>query len=186
MMNQNKLHRITNTIALVIICIILTIAFADQLTNHDLPCPLCLLQRICFVAIGLSLCMNLKDGIKIAHYGLMILATILGLAIALRQILLHIAPNDPGYGHLVFGLHMYIWSAIAFTIILGLTAIGMLFESGFTEKQIEPGRGKFALMIIFLLLILANGISTFIECGVLICPDNPIRYNLFGAANSYE
>ena len=185
-MNQNKLQRVANTIALATICTILAVAFTEQLNNHDLPCPLCLLQRICFIAVGLSLCMNIIDGIKTSHYGLMLLAAALGFAIALRQIMLHMTPGDPGYGHLIFGFHMYIWSAIAFTIIIGLVAVSLFFERGFTEKQQKPGRGKFALMVVFLCLILANGVSTFIECGVLVCPDNPIRYNLFGAANNSE
>lgn len=185
-MNQNKLQSVANTIALAIICIILVVAFAEQLNNHDLPCPLCLLQRLCFIMVGLSVCMNIKDGIKTSHYGLMLLSALLGFAIALRQIMLHIAPGDPGYGHLVFGFHMYIWSATAFTIIMGLIAGALFFERGFTAKQQKPERQNLVLMIVFLCLILANGVSTFIECGVLICPDNPIRYNLFGTSGSLE
>ena len=70
-MNQKKLHEWGNTFGVVILSVVLILAFADQLSNHDLPCPLCLLQRVCFVAVGLCLCMNLKEGIKTSHYGLM-------------------------------------------------------------------------------------------------------------------
>ncbi len=183
-MNQNTLHRLGNGIGLVIISALLIIAFATQLFRHDLPCPLCLLQRICFVAIGLCFCMNLTIGIKPSHYGLMSLSSLLGLGIALRQIFLHLAPGDPGYGQLLLGFHMYIWSAIAFTIILLLIATALLFEQGFIDGRPERRRGKFALMIFFFILILANGISTLIECGTLICPDNPIRYELLETINT--
>lgn len=183
-MNQNTLHRVGNSIGLALICVMLTSAFAEQLMRHDLPCPICLLQRASFIGIGLCLCMNLKDGIKTFHYGLMLLSAILGFALALRQIFLHIAPGDPGYGQLLFGFHMYIWSAILFTIISGLIGIGLLFEQGFVDNHQEPGRGNIALMIFFLILILANGISTFIECGVNVCPDNPTRYELLSTSNS--
>ncbi len=177
-MNQNKLHKFGNTAGLVIICLILLVAFADQLYQHDLPCPLCLLQRAGFVAIGLCMYMNLKEGIRISHYGLMILAAILGFSASLRQISLHTAAGDPGYGYVLLGFHLYIWCAIAFMITIGLIALVMLFERSFTEKHPPPSRPNITLMWIFLILILANGISTLIECSRFICPDNPFGYRL--------
>ena len=163
------------------LCLLLTLSLADQIYSHDLPCPLCLLHRVCFVAVGLCLCMNLKNGIKTTHYGLMTLAALLGFATSLRQTLLHIAPGDPGYGHLFLGFHYYIWSAIVFAIIMGLVAVAMLFEHGFNENQPVPSRGKLFTMIFFLGLILVNGISTFVECGIGVCPANPIRYYLLSS-----
>jgi disulfide bond formation protein DsbB len=177
-MNQYKLHRIGNLIGLIILCIILSIAFIDQLTRNDLPCPLCLLQRVCFAAIGICFCMNIKNGIKASHYGFMSLSAYLGLALATRQIYLHLAPGDPGYGQLVFGIHMYVWSLIAFTTVMLTIASALLFERGFSETPPKPKQGHLALMILFLFLILANGVSTFIECGFLVCSDNPSHYAL--------
>ena len=186
MMNQPKLHQFGNTLGLVIISLILSVAFIDQLLQHDLPCPLCLLQRIGFIAVGLCLCMNLKNGIKTSHYGLMILSSLLGFFVSLRQISLHTMPNDPGYGSVLFGLHFYVWSAIAFCLIIGLIAIGLLFEAGFTDMPKKLGLGKVALMIFFLFLILANGISTLIECGLSVCPDNPVNYKLLSSADHFK
>ena len=177
-MNQNKLHQIGNTAGLVMVCIILTITFVDQFYQHDLPCPLCLLQRSSFVAVGLCLCMNLLNGIKTTHYGLMILSALLGATTSLRQLFLHITPSDPGYGHLVLGFNLYVLSLIAFLIIIGLIGIAMLFERGFHEAHEQPGPIKFIVVILFLILILANGISTFVECGFFACPDNPVNYYL--------
>lgn len=176
MITQNKLHRWGNMLGLVIVCIILIMAFYQQLIDHTLPCPLCLLQRVCFIGVGLCLCMNLREGIKISHYGLMILASLLGLGIALRQIFLHVTPGDLGYGSPLLGLYLYTWSAIGFVIIIGLIAISLLFERGFFETSSAPGRWLYLLMSIFVLLILANGISTFLECGPFICKDNPLHY----------
>jgi len=178
MMNQNKLHRMGNSWGLALICTILVIGFVDQFYRHDLPCPLCLLQRAGFIAVGLCLCMNLKKGIHTTHYGLMLLAALVGFATAIHQVFLHIAPGDLGYGHLVFGFHLYIWSAIAFILIMLLIGMAMLFEDGFSEQQQKLNRNELALMAIFLVLILANGISTFVECGFLICPSDPEHYQL--------
>lgn len=175
-MTQNKFHIVGNLLGLVIICMILTFAFIDQIMTHDLPCPLCLLQRTAFVGIGLCLCMNLKDGIKVNHYGFIILTALLGFAVAFRQVFLHIAPGDPGYGPLVFGLHLYNWSAIAFLVVIGLVATGMFMEKGFMPYSKPITKPTTVLMLLFLGLVLANGISTMLECGILVCPDNPVKY----------
>ncbi|WP_019215988.1 disulfide bond formation protein B [Legionella tunisiensis] len=180
MISQNKIHRWGNSCGLILVCVILLFAFYDQLYRHDLPCPLCLLQRACFIGIGLCLCMNLKAGIKITHYGLMTLTSLLGLGIALRQIFIHVAPGDLGYGSPLLGLYLYTWSAIGFVVIIGVIAIAQLFERGFYKDNPPPSSSRWLnlLMSIFLLLILANGISTFIECGFFICKSTPQHYYL--------
>ncbi|MFW2572321.1 disulfide bond formation protein B [Legionella sp. 29fVS95] len=179
MINQTKIHQWGNCFGLILVCAVLLFAFYDQLYNHDLPCPLCLLQRACFIGIGLCLCMNLTTGIKITHYGLMTLTSLLGLGIALRQIFLHVAPGDLGYGSPLLGLYLYTWSAIGFVVIIGVIAIAQLFEQAFLEdNNAPPSRWLYLLMGFFLLLILANGISTFIECGPFVCKSNPQHYYL--------
>lgn len=178
MISQHKIHQLGATLGLLFISALLVFAFYTQLINHDLPCPLCLLQRLCFIGVGLCLCMNLKEGIKISHYGLMILSALIGLGIALRQIFLHVSPGDVGYGSPLLGLFLYTWSAIGFVIIIGVVALALMFEQGFSESNAKLSRWHILLMGFFLFLILANGISTFIECGAFICKDNPIHYYL--------
>lgn len=175
---QNKLHIWANSLGLLAICFILILAFADQLMDHDVPCPLCLLQRICFVGIGICFMMNLRLGIKASHYGLMLLQAFLGLAIAMRQIYLHTASGDPGYGHTLLGLHFYTWAAIAFILISLFIAVALIFEYGLNPQYRTNNKWLITLMCFFLLLILANGISTFIECGLYSCPNNPTSYYL--------
>lgn len=179
MITQNRLHQVGTIFGLIVACIILITAFYQQLMHSTPPCPLCLLQRACFIAVGLCLCMSLVNGIRVSFYGLMILSSLLGLGIALRQIFLHVSPGDLGYGSPLLGLYLYTWSAIGFAIIIGLLAIGLLFEKGFYEPSLRPKWPLYLLMSLFLLLILANGISTFRECGPFICKDNPTHYLLF-------
>lgn len=176
-MNQMKLHELGNTLGLALICMILSIAFIDQFYHSDIPCPLCLLQRASFVAVGLCLTMNLKLGIKTNHYGLMVFSALLGLALALRQFFLHLSPNNPNYGHLFWGINFFTWSLIAFSAILGFNGVALLLEDGFIHHQPTRHGWINPLIIIFLILILANGISTFIQCGFSVCPDNPVRYH---------
>lgn len=176
-MTQNRLHQWGNFFGLFLICIVLILAFYQQIVDHVPPCPLCLLQRVSFIGVGLCLCMNLINGIRISTYGLMALSALLGLGIALRQIFLHILPGDLGYGLPLLGLYLYTWAAISFVIIIGMIAIGLLFERGFNEHNSSPKRWTYILPSVFLLLILMNGISTFLECGFSVCKDNPVHYH---------
>jgi len=179
MINYNKVHHLGNLLGLLFICIALTVAFIDQISAHDLPCPLCLLQRACFIAVGIMLGMNLYYGIKTSHYGFMLFAGFLGLAISVRQLYLHINFGDPGYGDEIFGLHFYAWAAICFIAILAAIASALILEKGFISiNPIVIGWPEKAVIIVFILLISANLFSTFFECGFTACPDNPVSYEL--------
>ena len=77
-----------------------------QIAYDELPCPLCLLQRVAFTALAVGPVLTLRHGPRPAHYGLVIIAALMGAAIAARQILLHIMPGDAGYGSALLGLSL--------------------------------------------------------------------------------
>jgi disulfide bond formation protein DsbB len=179
-MNQARIHNIGNFIGLSFITLILLIAFLLQLKLHELPCPLCMLQRACFIGLGLGMCCNLKIGPKASHYGLIILSSILGFGIAIVQVLIHIQPGDPGYGSPFLGIHLYTWSTLFFMAVIFCCACALFFEQGFkrnttNNKLITP------IIILFLIVITANVISTFLQCGIKACPPNPTHYSLINS-----
>lgn len=176
MNKQGKLHLLGNLLGLLGICSILSFILLDQLIIHELPCPLCLLQRVCYIAIGLAMLMNLCLKIRPSHYGLMILAALLGLAISVRQISLHLAPGDMGYGSQILGHYLYTWAALGFVIIIIFIALALIFDQGFNIEYKTQNTWFKTLIALFLFLILANGVSTFILCGPYTCPDNPTQY----------
>ncbi|CEG58074.1 disulfide bond formation protein B [Legionella fallonii] len=178
MNKEGTLHLLGNWLGLLLLSSILCFVLGEQLIYHDLPCPLCLLQRIAYVAIGMGMLMNLYLGFRPAHYGLMLLAALLGLAVSFRQITLHLAPNDLGYGMPLFGYYLYTWAAIGFAIIIVLIAIALILDQGINIEYKVQHRGGKALIGLFLLLIIANGISTFLECGPFACPGDPTEYYL--------
>ncbi|HAZ7572053.1 disulfide bond formation protein B [Legionella sp. PATHC032] len=178
MNRQMQWHLFGNTSGLLIICCLLLLAFLDQFIFYELPCPICILQRICFVAVGLCFVMNLMLGIRASHYGLMLLASLLGLSISVRQMYIHLTPGDTGYGGLFFGLHLYTWSAIIFLIIILLIAGALILDKGFMPDYKVGSKSVKVMIWMFFILILANGISTFLECGPHECPDNPSKYYL--------
>ena len=87
----------------------LAAAFAAQLLLHELPCPLCLLQRILFAMLAIGPILNIRLGPRPSHYALSLLAAVAGGRLSTRQVLLHIMPGDAGYGTALLGYHYYTW-----------------------------------------------------------------------------
>src|SRR5580658_8706209 len=87
-----------NALGLYAIALVLAAAFAAQLLLNELPCPLCLLQRVQFTMLAIGPILNVRFGPRPGHYAVSLLAACVGAAVAARQILLHIMPGDAGYG----------------------------------------------------------------------------------------
>ncbi|MEZ5819838.1 MAG: disulfide bond formation protein B [Bradyrhizobium sp.] len=172
-----------NALGLYAIAVVLAAAFAAQLLLHELPCPLCLLQRIQFALLAIGPIMNLRWGPRPSHYGLSLLAAAAGLAFSTRQVLLHILPGDPGYGSALLGYHYYTWALIAFGAAIVLIAVMLLFDRQFEPEQSQEAEvaGIFATAAVWLVVALTglNAVSTLLECGFGACPDNPVAYELF-------
>ena len=48
-----------------------------------------------------------------SHYAMILVASLVTGFISIRQVSLHLAPGDPGYGSTLLGLHFYTWALIA-------------------------------------------------------------------------
>ena len=169
-----------NALGLLAVSATLLFAFADQLIDGDLPCPLCILQRAGLVAAGFGLALNLRFGARPSHYGMIILGAVAGGAVAVRQVLLHIVPGSGAYGNPFLGLHFYTWDFIISVVIVIGGAVMLMFDRQFgagEPKQAVRGVGL-ASLALFLVLALGNGISTVLLCGGGLCPDNPTGYLL--------
>ena len=171
-----------NAVGLLAVSAVLIVAFTDQLVLNDLPCPLCILQRAGFVASGFGLALNLRFGVRASHYAITIIGAMVGAAIATRQILIHVLPSSGGYGNLLFGLHLYTWAFLLFTLIVLATATMLLFDRQFLHRDQSsdylPGGLARNSLILYGLIVFANGISTVLECSGGLCPDDPTKYLL--------
>lgn len=186
--------RFLNALALLGISALLTFAFIDQVVFFDLPCPLCILQRLGFALAGFGFVLNLVWGTRPGHYALTILASVAGATAAGRQVLLHIVPGSGSYGQPLFGLHFYTWAFIAFTMIIIWCAILLAIDRQFLPQGKAPGHenadsaahsaapGRKLIVVlpvaIFALLVGLNALSTFLECSTGICPADPSHYEL--------
>ena len=124
-----------NAVGLYAVALVLAVAFAAQLWLHELPCPLCLLQRVQFAMLAIGPILNIRFGPRPSHYGVSLLAALLGAAVAARQIFLHILPGDPGFGSALFGYHYYTWAFIGFTAAIVLIALMLLFDRPFERAR---------------------------------------------------
>src|SRR5262245_1690159 len=169
-----------NALGLYAVALVLAMAFAAQLWLNELPCPLCLLQRIQFAMLAIGPILNIRFGPHPGHYALSLLAAIAGAAFAMRQILLHIMPGDPGYGSSLFGYHYYTWAFIGFDVAIILIALMLLLDGQFKDDGAPISLGAFARTAVWLVIALTalNVVSTLLECGFAACPDNPVEYEL--------
>ena len=94
----NHLEQWLNALTIAGIVILLMMAFTFQFLFGELPCPLCLLQRIGFLITSVGFILNLRYGLRPSHYALALLGSLFTVFVALRQIALHILPGDLGYG----------------------------------------------------------------------------------------
>ena len=184
-MNIVKIEKVAALFELTGVIIILLFAFIFQFVLYELPCPLCLLQRIGFVCIAFGFLLNLRFGFRPSHYSIIILSGLFTAFVALRQIALHIIPGTGVYGSAIFGLHLYTWSFIAAMLIVIVSTLLMGVDRQYQPTlSIRWPRFSHFLFGLLTLLILANIISVILECGLNVCPDNPIHYKLIGQLNT--
>jgi disulfide bond formation protein DsbB len=172
-----------NVLSLYAVVLVLIAAFAAQLLLHELPCPLCLLQRIQFAMLAIGPMMNVRFGPRPSHYALSLFAAAAGFAFSTRQVLLHILPGDPGYGTALFGYHYYTLALIGFAAAIVLISAMLLFDRQFEPEAAAPkfdAPDLFAMIAVWLVIALTalNVASTLLECGFGACADNPVAYEL--------
>jgi disulfide bond formation protein DsbB len=177
---NRSLAMTVNALGLYAVALVLAVAFAAQLWLKELPCPLCLLQRIQFAVLAIGPILNIRFGPRPSHYAVSLLAAVAGAAFAMRQILLHIMPGDPGYGSALFGYHYYTWAFIGFAVAIVLIALVLLLDGQFKDDGAPIEAGAFARTAVWLVIALTalNVASTLVECGFAACPDNPVEYEL--------
>jgi disulfide bond formation protein DsbB len=170
-----------NALGLYAVALVLAAAFAAQFVQHELPCPLCLLQRIQFALLAIGPILNIRCGPRPSHYALSLLAAAVGFAFSTRQVLLHIMPGDTGYGTALLGYHYYTLALIGFAAAIVLIAAVLLFDRQFEHGATPPvAPGAFAQTAVWLAigLIALNVVSTLMECGFAACAENPVVYEL--------
>ncbi|MFZ4537579.1 disulfide bond formation protein B [Propionivibrio sp.] len=177
-----RLVRSYNLMALFGINLVLLTALFDQLILGELPCPLCLLQRVAFIMVGIGFLLNVRCGAAPLHYGLIVLSALAGVISSGRQVLLHIVPGSGSYGSALFGLHLYTWSFIAFMLVLLSVGVALLVDARVGEARAATAGGRVGRWagLLLAVIVLTNVAGSFLQCGLGPCEDSPTRYQLLG------
>jgi disulfide bond formation protein DsbB len=159
-----------------VIAAILTAAMVMQYGYGELPCPLCLLQRVAMLGVCFGLMQNFRNGFSDRNLGYSLLFSVFLLIVAVRQTLLDIYPR-PGHayvGSAVLGLHMPVWSILIATALitafaLKLCVIGTEDGARPPERNSASGRLAMALSLYVIAIALVNFGSVVVQCGLGEC-----------------
>ena len=181
--------RVLNAVGMLAMIGVLIGAYVYQFSYRELPCTLCQLQRVAMVAVAFGAAMNLMLGPRPRHYGVCLVSAVFGMAISIRQTLLHINPffdtkagqptlavtSNPPFGQPVMGLHLYAWGIVLFATVFLAVGIVQFFEGQFAPSTQEPDwLRRLAGIGVALLLVMATleTVTTFMECGFGACPND--------------
>ena len=160
---------------------VLTTAMVFQYYGGEIPCPLCLLQRVAMFGVCFGIILHFRYGYSARNDGISMLFALFLLIVSARQTLLDIYPR-PGHsyiGNAVFGLHMPVWSIIIAVAALLAFAIKLAILGGehLRDRQPSPALGRLArLLCLYVVAIcLINLGSVFLQCGAGACHTSEYR-----------
>ena len=153
---------------------ILTAAMTLQYAKGELPCPLCLLQRVALFGVCFGIMQNFRSGFSYQNTGFSQLFAIFLLIVSVRQSLLDIYPR-PGHkyiGSAVFGIHMPVWSIIIALCLLIAFAAKLAVLGGdqhLRDNDVKTfpmlDRAAKLLSLYVIALCAINLVSVVLQCG---------------------
>ena len=164
-------------LGLIVVAGILTAAMTMQYAFGELPCPLCLLQRVTMFGFCFATMLSFRWGFSWRNSGISLLFTVLLLIVSVRQTLLDIYPR-PGHAYIgsaVLGLHMPVWSVVIALALLIAQAFQLVVFGG-QRLEHRPVNafpaialaGKIACLYVVLLCAI-NLVSVVLQCGLGEC-----------------
>jgi disulfide bond formation protein DsbB len=160
---------------------ILTTAMILQYYGGEIPCPLCLLQRVAMFGVCFGIILHFRYGYSARNAGFCMLFALLLLIVSVRQTLLDIYPR-PGHSYIgssILGLHMPVWSVIIAVAILLAFAIELAVLGGErlqdAQPSLIPGRVARLLSLYVIAICLINFASVILQCGIGACHTSEYR-----------
>lgn len=158
-----------NALMALVLASILLGAFAIQIFENEQPCPLCLMQRLGMLGVAAGALLNVRCGLRPAHYGLCLLSAVYGGFVALRQIALHVCPGFPTFGKPFWGLSLYTWSFITFASVVAFIGILLFLFDGKRTAELRLSWFCHLAFICVLAAAFGNIINALILCGISPC-----------------
>lgn len=170
-----------------VIALILIAAAVMQYAFGELPCPLCLLQRVAMLGICFGILLQFRNGFSYQNTGISMGFALFLLIVAERQTLLDIYPR-PGHAYIgsaVFGLHMPVWSIVIALLVLIALTLKLAILGGDRQLETTPvsafprlaAAGTIVGAVVVALAVLNLG-SVIVQCGIGEC--HTMGYALLG------
>ena len=160
---------------------VLTTAMVFQYYGGEIPCPLCLLQRVAMFGVCYGVILHFRHGYSARNDGVSMLFALFLLIVSAHQTLLDIYPR-PGHsyiGNAVLGLHMPVWSVVIAVAVLLAFAIKLAVLGGKHLRNREPspalGRVARLLCLYVVAICLINLVSVLLQCGAGACHTSEYR-----------
>ncbi|MBI3699620.1 MAG: disulfide bond formation protein B [Afipia sp.] len=170
---------------MLVIAEILTFAMILQYRGGEIPCPLCLLQRVAMFGVCVGIILHFRSGYSARNEGISMLFALFLLIVSVRQTLLDIYPR-PGHdyiGSAVFGLHMPVWSVIiAVAILLAFTVKIMVLGGEDLRDDDKPQLFSSAAKLLSAYVVaicVVNFVSVVLQCGLQACHTSGYRFSIF-------
>lgn len=163
------------TSAIFLAVFVLCMAMYHQYFMGEIPCPLCLMQRVAFLGFAYGAMMQFMGSHRLRYVGVSLFFVFVLMVISLRQSLLDIC-HTAGHvwvGSAIMHIHMPIWSFIIAVGLLFFIAFDLMFITREYNNNIMEYpllRSIFNIMVILMIVISAiNFLSTFVQCGLYNC-----------------
>lgn len=116
--------------------------------------------------------MNLRIGIAAKHYAYCMFGVLLGGAVSIRMITMHICPSFKGFfGIPMWGMNLFTWAFFAFVAtLLGLAILLMLYDSSFAGRKNNSKFWDWFCLVVLLVVSFANIFTASAVCGIGLCP----------------
>ncbi|WP_374829223.1 disulfide bond formation protein B [Paenochrobactrum pullorum] len=161
-----------------VVAAILTAAMILQYAYGELPCPLCLLQRLAMLGVCFGVMLQFRYGLTFQHAGVTLFFAIFLMIVSVRQTLLdiYVRPGHEYIGSAVFGLHMPVWSVLIGLALILATALQMMLWGGINYRSNAKIKAfpllKIAATVLssyVLLIAVVNTVSVLLQCGAGQC-----------------
>ena len=160
---------------------VLTTAMVFQYYGGEIPCPLCLLQRVAMFGVCYGIILHFRHGYSARNDGISMLFALFLQIVSMRQTLLDIysRPGHSYVGNAVLGLHMPVWSVVIAVAILLAFSIKLAVIDGehLRNREPSPALGRLArLLFLYVVAIcLINLVSVMFQCGAGACHTSEYR-----------
>jgi len=112
-----------------------------EFTQDQEPCSFCMMIRFCFTGIAMGALLNVRWGIRVSHYAVMLFSALLGIVISFFDVVSSYPPISSWGSTPFMGMHLPSWGFIAFVAAAALIALMLMFQRQFIGQSNSDSAG---------------------------------------------